>query len=183
MPHDPDGAGPLPPLPFETQVVESHTGSIFVTLDVSLEKRSGKTVAVTYSTATGTAAESVFSGQTSELPDYEATPQEDLPGHQIELVFAPGETAKSFTVEVFGDNRVEPDEQFYVNLLSANNAIIAAHPTEESNHVTIEIENDDTTPGVDFGPYSVRFSDAVYLVDEPASGSAEAEITIVRTAD
>src|SRR5690606_20326366 len=89
----------------------------------------------------------------------------------------------TITVEIFGDNRIEPDEQFYVNLLSAENGQIAANPAVESNHVTIQIDNDDTVANADYGPYSIRFSDTIYVVQEPDSGTAFAEVTILRTPD
>ena len=185
-PYDPDGAGPMAPLPFETHLSEGNTGSQAVEFSVTLSERSALPVTVTYSTSPGTAVGTVFSKQTQpieDLPDYEPTPQEGLIDHQIELVFEPGEVSKTFTVEVFGDNRVEPAEDFFVNLLNAENADIAADPTTENNHVTVVIENDDTISSVDYGPYSIWFSDETYVVDEPEVGSQDAEIGIRRADD
>ena len=67
-------------------------------------------VTVNYATADGTA--------TTADNDYVAT--------WGTLTFAPGETTKTFTVEVIGDATPEPDETFYVNLSGASaNARIA----------------------------------------------------------
>ena len=182
-PFDPDGAGPMPPLPFETHVVEGNSGSQYVEFEVTLSERSSLPVTVNYSTSPGTAVGSVYSNQSKaikDLPDYEPTPQEDKTDHVLELVFEPGEVSKTFTVEIYGDNRIESDEDFFVNLLSAENGDIAVDPTTENNHVTVVIENDDITVGADDGPYSIWFSDEMYVVDEPDAGSEDAEITVLR---
>ncbi|MCC7263933.1 MAG: tandem-95 repeat protein, partial [Candidatus Latescibacteria bacterium] len=47
-----------------------------------------------------------------------------LPGGEV-LVFAPGETSKTFRVQVVGDNSSEADETFFVNLGTPTNATLA----------------------------------------------------------
>src|SRR5262249_7226610 len=54
------------------------------------------------------------------------------------LTFAPGVTAQHFHVLVNGDTKVEPNEQFFVNLSGATNATIA------DNQGVGTITNDDT---------------------------------------
>ena len=41
------------------------------------------------------------------------------------LTFAAGETSKSVVVQIVGDTTFEPDETFFVNLSSPNNATIS----------------------------------------------------------
>jgi Calx-beta domain len=41
------------------------------------------------------------------------------------LIFTPGQTSKTIQVIIQGDNAVEPDEHFFVNLSSPTNATIA----------------------------------------------------------
>ena len=39
------------------------------------------------------------------------------------LTFAPGETTKTITIAVTGDNKKEPDEYFYLDLFGNSNAL------------------------------------------------------------
>ncbi|MCL5098586.1 MAG: M10 family metallopeptidase C-terminal domain-containing protein [Candidatus Omnitrophica bacterium] len=166
---------------FQTEVTEDHTSPVFVNLDVQLSAPSGKVVTVTFATSPGTAVEAVYSGS-ADLPDYVGIPNPDMPDASNQLVFEPGgPLSQTITVQVNPDNRVEGDRTFFVNLLSADNAIIAATPASEGNHVTVVIKDADTVANVDYGPWSVRFSDANYTVQEPVSGTATANITLVRT--
>jgi Ca2+-binding RTX toxin-like protein len=171
------------PTVFTTSVMEGNASSVFVDLEVRLSAPSGKTVTVTYATAPGTAVESVYSGDSSNSPDYVGLPNDTTPDDLTTLVFEPGVMSRRIRVEILPDNRVEPNEMFFVNILSADNADIAANVPNESNHVTIEIQNDDTTPGgVDLGPWSIRFSGITYTVQEPDTGDTTAAITIIRNA-
>jgi Ca2+-binding RTX toxin-like protein len=176
----PSGAAPGV---FTAFVNEGNTGPAFVDLEVRLSAPSAKKVTVTWATSPGTAVEAVWSQAVpAMLPDYQEA--------EGELVFAPGETVKTITIQINPDNLVEddgtdplnPGESFFVNLLGAINAEIAAkaHLGNESNHVTIRIVDDDTIPAVDYGPWNVWFSSEIYTVREPASGSLQAEITLMR---
>lgn len=80
-----------------------------MTFTVTLSAASSQTVTVNYSTADGTAT---LSGN-----DYQAA--------NGSVTFNPGETSRTVTVTIVGDNDVEPDENFSVNLLSASGANIA----------------------------------------------------------
>lgn len=172
----------LPGEPFKTRILEGNSGSKEVTLEVRLSSASGKTVTVTYGASPGTAVQSVPSAS-GDLLDYIGEPDGDALTDELQqLVFAPGEVTKTITIHVLGDNRAEPSEIFFVNILSAENADIARATPAESNHVTIEIEDDDTaTPGADYGPWSIYFAQKMYFVDEPNTGTVTVPVTILRT--
>lgn len=80
------------------------------TFTVSLSAASGRSVTVNYATANGT-AQAGFTG------DYLAT--------NGTLTFNAGDTSKTVTVTVNGDNTVEQNETFFVNLSAPGNATIA----------------------------------------------------------
>lgn len=164
---------------FHTQVFESSTGAVPVELWVELSGPSGKSVTVNYATQYGTAKESFPSGD-GEAGDYVGLPNRNTPDSQTKLVFAPGQTAKKITVYVLPDNEVEPAEEFFVNLISAENGEIARNTITQSNHVTVLIGNDDPVSGVDHGPWNIRFGDSAYWVVEPDLGSVVVPITIIR---
>nr|WP_276607580.1 Calx-beta domain-containing protein [Limisphaera ngatamarikiensis] len=166
---------------FAISVFEGNGGYVLVPVEVTLSAPSGKTVTVSYATAPGTAVETVYSGDLADAPDYLANPNEGMPVQDRVLVFAPGETSKILTIKVFGDTRAEPDEFFFVNLLNAENAVVAADPASESNHFVINIVDDDGPVAVDAGPWSVYFGQATFVVQEPVSGTAYAWITLHRT--
>lgn len=165
--------------PFMTEVTEEDALSVVVDFEVRLSAKSGKTVTVNYSSAPGTAVGAVFSGS-GETPDYIPVPHGGLAEELRELKFAPGELVKTISVEVLPDNAVEGDEYFFMNLLTADAAEIAANPLAESNHVVVRIADDDTAADPNTGPWNIRFSDKLYTIEEPDSGSANAEITVIR---
>lgn len=89
---------------------EGNAGTTLFTFTVTLSAAYDQTVTVNYATADGTAT----------------TADNDYLAAFGTLTFAPGETSKTFTVEVIGDTTPEPDEHFYVNLSGASaNAWIA----------------------------------------------------------
>lgn len=171
---------PVPGKPYFTTVTEGSSAPVPVNFEIKLSKVSGKEIHVTFATQYGTALESYPSGN-SENGDYVGLPNKLSTEAIKELVFAPGETSKIITVEVLPDNLVEGTEEFYVNILSARDAEIAANPLTQSNHVTVLIGDDDTIPDSDAGPWSIRFGQIDYVVDEPASGTTQVEITLFRT--
>lgn len=171
---------PGDPPSFSTSINEGNTGYTSVNIEVTLSKISGKKITVTYATSPGTAVEKVYSESIGIARDYEPMPNDTMPEEDQSLVFMPGESSKTITVKVFGDTWPEPDELFFVNLISADNAVIAATLSTESNHFTVVIKNDDAV-STDGGPWSVFFGGTNYVVQEPDSGVAYAEITIHRT--
>ncbi|MGC8989005.1 MAG: Calx-beta domain-containing protein, partial [Verrucomicrobiia bacterium] len=171
---------PGEPLVFSTAVGEGDSGYKIVPIEVSLSKVSGRKITVSYATSPGTAVEAVYKDDPGNGPDYEPNPNDSMPESQQTIVFEPGELSRTITVKVFGDTRREPNETFFVNLINADNADIAANPPNESNHYTITINNDDSFTQ-DIGPWSVFFGSVSYEVQEPDSGVAYANITIHRT--
>jgi hypothetical protein len=93
---------------------------------VSLNTSSKKTVSVNYGTANGTATAG---------SDYDAV--------SGKLTFAPGETNKPILIPVRGDQLVESNEAFFVNLSGAKQASIA----DSWAAVTI-VDDDDTRPRI-----------------------------------
>lgn len=177
--------------PFTTQIAEGNAGTQSLKFFVKLSAASGKTISVTYATSPGTAVESVFSGSGDPV-DYQTTPNDSTLDALTTLVFEPGDPLSiTISVLVNGDTVVEgevnPDnpaqliEQFFVNILSADNADIAANPLlTQSNHSTVNIVDDDLIT-TDAGPWSIYFSATNYFVDEPASGDGYAYVDIMRT--
>ncbi|MBD1211994.1 MAG: hypothetical protein H9534_04400 [Dolichospermum circinale Clear-D4] len=88
-------------------ILEGNSGTKTGTVTVNLNAVTDKTVTVNYTTANNNAITGI---------DYTAT--------SGQLSFAPGETTKTITVTVFGDNIAEANESFFVNLSNATNAII-----------------------------------------------------------
>ena len=93
----------------DVALAEGHGGQTAFVFTVSLSQASSTEVSVRYATANGTARAG----------------DGDFVGKSGTLTFAPGETTKTITVLVNGDNRLESDEQFFVNLSGARNATIA----------------------------------------------------------
>jgi hypothetical protein len=102
---------------------EGNSGTTPFTFTVSLSNPSSQTITVNYATADGTAT----------------TADNDYQSASGTLTFAPGELTKTITVLVIGDTKVEPDENFSVNLSGAANATIAASTS------TGTILNDDSS--------------------------------------
>jgi hypothetical protein len=89
---------------------------------VTLSSPSEKTITVNFATATGTAS------------------SDDYIANSNSLTFWPGDTSKTITVMVRGDQRKEPTETFFVNLSNANNATLG------TLQGIGEILDDDPTP-------------------------------------
>ena len=91
---------------------------------INLSQASTQSVTVQYGTANGTA----IAG-------------DDYTAKSGSVTFNPGETSKTVTVTVVGDGIVESDENFFLNLLSASNAMISDGQAEGT------ILNDDSSGG------------------------------------
>lgn len=137
-----DDAGQQPTISITpgVTVTEGNDGTVEATFHVTLSQASGQTVTVAIATANGTAT----------LAD------NDYVQASGTITFAPGETDKTFVVQVNGDTRLEGDETFSVNLTSPVNATIAT--AQRSGTIT----NDDggfvsiakTTDGAETTPPS-----------------------------
>ena len=103
-------------------VTEGDSGTVDATFHVTLSQASGQVVTVAIATANGTAT----------------TADNDYTQKSATITFAPGETDKTFVVQVKGDTKLEGNETFTVNLTTPVNATIA------SAQRTGTITNDDT---------------------------------------
>jgi Calx-beta domain/FG-GAP-like repeat len=87
---------------------EGRKGTTSFTFTVALSAPSSQVVTVHFATADGTAL----------------VADNDYLSNSGMLTFQPGQTSKSVTVSVRGDKKAEADETFFVNLSSAQNALI-----------------------------------------------------------
>ncbi|MEH1922945.1 Calx-beta domain-containing protein [Nostoc sp.] len=117
----------------DVSITEGNTGTTNANFTITLSNPSSQQVTVNYNTSDGT-ANTVDS-------DYNSTPGT--------IIFAPGETSKTLSIGVIGDNKFETDETFAVNLLSATNATI----TDSLGVGTII--NDDNQPTISISDVSV----------------------------
>jgi Calx-beta domain len=93
----------------DTNQVEGDAGQSAFRFTVTLDQAQSAPVTVDFSTADGT-----------------ATAPSDYAANNGTVTFAPGETAKTVTVQVNGDTTIEPNETFNVGLTNATgNATIA----------------------------------------------------------
>lgn len=105
----------------DAAVVEGDAGTVGAQFDVTLSATSTQTVTVDFATADGTAVSGT-----------------DFDANSGTLTFAPGESVKTITVTVTGDQTVELDETFLVDLSNAQNATIV------DSQGTGTISNDDS---------------------------------------
>lgn len=92
----------------DATVVEGNTGTKNLNFVVRLSAASGRTITVNYATANDS-----------------ATAGSDYTAKSGTLTFLPGWTSQTVTVTVSGDEAVEADEQFWLNLTSPANAVLA----------------------------------------------------------
>jgi len=97
------------------------------TFTLTLSRPSAVPLTVNYSTADGTATHAGAAADYAAVTDGSVT-------------FAPGETTKTLTVTVNGDDAVEPDETFRVDLAVPAGAVL------ERDHAIGTITNDDAPP-------------------------------------
>ncbi len=92
----------------DVSLTEGNSGSSAMTFTVSLSTASSKAITVAYATADNT-----------------ATAGSDYTAVSGTLTFNPGETSKTFNVNIAGDSSPESDETFTVTLSSPTNASLA----------------------------------------------------------
>jgi hypothetical protein len=92
----------------DVTVVEGNAGTLAATFTVTLNNGLVQPITVAYATGNGTATAG---------SDYQAA--------SGTLTFAPGETTKTITVPIIGDQLPEPNETYVVNLSGPTNATIA----------------------------------------------------------
>ena len=125
---------------------EGNDGTSTVTYTVALDNPSDREITVDYFTADGT-----------------ATAGSDYQPETGTLAFAPGETSKTVTIEVTGDNLDEVNETFWLNLDNATNAVIS------ELQGTLTIIDDDDVPVATVNEVSIiedgeEFPKAVFTV-------------------
>ncbi|MEM7456463.1 MAG: proprotein convertase P-domain-containing protein, partial [Planctomycetota bacterium] len=92
-------------------VMEGNTGTMIATFDVMLSEASTQTVTVDYATTTAGFANPAAAGA-------------DFVALMDTLTFDPGETMKTIEVEIIGEERIEVDEQFGIELTNASGGTI-----------------------------------------------------------
>jgi hypothetical protein len=133
----------------DVSVFEGNSGTTPMVFTVTLLQQSALPVTVTYATSSGTALDG---------NDYQSAAGT--------LTFQPGETSKQITVNAIGDENVEPDENFFVNLSGATNAVVA-----DALGVGT-IRNDDVLPSLSVNDVSILEGD---------SGTRQLVFTITRS--
>ncbi len=162
--------------PHRTIVEEGDTADFTVRLldpTGTFPMASEKEVTVGYATNAGTAVSFLPTGQIFqvlfELPDYVSASDNEADGDP-QLVFEPGDLTMPISIQTRDDLALEPEEEFFVNLISAENADIVF------NHGIVTIpSNDALVLGNILSPIS--FSQPFYSVEE----GEEAKITLVRS--
>ncbi|MBI4657808.1 MAG: immunoglobulin domain-containing protein, partial [Verrucomicrobia bacterium] len=119
----------------DVSVTEGDSGSVNAVFTVTLSAASSHAVRTSFATWDGSA--------TADSGDYAV--------NSGTLIFAPGETSKTVTVQVIGDSAVEPDETFSVSLSNPVGATIA------DGQGVGTIANDDTSPSPNL-PAEVRIA-------------------------
>jgi hypothetical protein len=134
----------------DVTLTEGNSGTTNAVFTVSLSSAASTVVSVDYATANGTATAGT---------DYTALPT-------TTLTFNPGETSKTITVAINGDNQVESDETFFVNL--SNLQTNGSNVTLADNQGQGTINNDDSA--------SISISDVTVI--EGNSGTTNAVFTV-----
>ncbi|MEV6595653.1 Calx-beta domain-containing protein [Actinoplanes sp. NPDC051346] len=149
-------------LPSTLEFSEGNSGKNTKTFTARLAQASGQQVTVNYNTVSDTAIQ----GQ-------------DFTRAAGSLVFAPGETSKTFTVDLVGDTIYETDEDFDIRLTGTG---IFGPVTE-----TVTIENDDKLPTFTVSAMSVAEGDegtvAVFPVKLSNAADTAMTFTVNATAD
>ena len=162
--------------PHATDIVEGDSPQFEVRLldpTGSFLFASEKEITVTYATQNGTAVNYADTGALFFLllasPDYHSA-SASIDDDSSTLTFAPGDLTKTFEIVTVDDLAPEGAEQFFVNIIGADNADI------EHNHGIVNIAANDALI-VGNALSSVRFAEPFYSVEEGET----AEITLVRS--
>jgi hypothetical protein len=166
--NDPEPTATLSPT---AAITEGNSGRTTKTYTVKLNRESGQTVSVDYEVATS-------GGSATEVEDFFATTGT--------LTFAPGETTKTFNVDVVGDTTDEPNggnpETFKIDL-SSSTADVDGNGV--AGTVTVSINDDDPTPTFSVAPITMDEGDAGSVVVFPVKlsnpSSAETTFTLTTT--
>jgi hypothetical protein len=142
----------------DSSVTEGNSGTTNMAFTVSLSAASGKTVAVDYTTADGS-----------------ATAGSDYQGVSGTLTFLPGETSKLVNVAVNGDTQQEQNETFSLNLSNPSNATLA-----NANGTGTILDDDSASTSVQFSAanYDVKEDLTAVVVTVTRSGSTSIASTV-----
>jgi hypothetical protein len=92
------------------------------------EGRKGKTTRLTFTVTLSAASDQPVTMSYSTVNGTATTGDGDYIARTGSLTFAPGETVKTITIDVKGDNRRETDETFYLDLFGlSSNAVFSKH--------------------------------------------------------
>jgi hypothetical protein len=138
-------------------IIEGDAGTSGATFTVSLSDPSTQAITVKYKTVNGTAK----------------TSDNDYIGVSGTLTFAPGQTSKTFNVQVVGDTKFEQNETFTVVLSAPTKAFV----TKSTSTAKVTIINDDAPP-VPPGPTVVVTADTVVVATD---GGVVAEVRAFNT--
>ncbi|MEM9005210.1 MAG: Calx-beta domain-containing protein, partial [Cyanobacteria bacterium P01_F01_bin.86] len=153
---------------------EGDSGITEAIFTVELSDAHAETVTVEYATADDSAIADI---------DYIST--------SGTLSFAPGEREKTLTVEVIGDEDIENDEQFFLNLSNASTGIITTpettgiirnddYPNIAITDTTLKEGDDDTTQATVTVSLSEPVNAEVTVDYDTEAGTAEADLDYVR---
>jgi hypothetical protein len=137
---------------------ESNEGTTEAVFTVTLSAPSNKEISIDYATANGTATAGT---------DYTAV--------SGKLTFAPGETSKTISVVVLGDNLDEVDEAFTLNFSNAANVVLS------QTRVTGTIVDDNAAPVIAISDTSIIEGDdsaKTALVTVSLSAASSQEISV-----
>jgi hypothetical protein len=93
------------------------------------------------------------------------------PASISQLIFEPGETIQTITVQVVGDGKVEPDETFFVNLFNPVNATL-----DDDQGVGTIVNDDQPLP-------QAEISDAIALEGDSGTTTFTFTVTLDRVSD
>jgi hypothetical protein len=150
----------------DVTVTEGNTGTVNATFTVSLSAAYAQPVTVHYATADGT-----------------ATAGSDCTAGSGDVIFAAGQTTKSFTIAVLGDRLGEPNESFFVNLSTADGfigdgqgvgTILDDEPRISINNVTVTEGNTGSVNATFAVSLSAVYDQDVTVHFVTANGSAAA---------
>ena len=131
-------------LPPNLSITEGNSGTKTLSVPVTLSHAAATAISVNFITLYGSASE----GQDYSFP-------------APVLTFAPGETQKTFTINIHGDTNFESDEYFYLRAFS--NGI---------SQMQVVITNDDEAPKVSVGNLRVVETDGQHIINVPITATA-----------
>ena len=133
-----------------TSIVEGNSGTKQLNLTVALSSASASAITVAYSTEVR-----VYPGNAKANSDYIPVTSQ--------ITFAPGEITKTISIDILGDTLYEPNETFYVDLVSAVGASIVTNGAEgfRNSWVAVNITNDDVISPIQALPNTLSIAQSV----------------------